>query len=173
MTEFVTGDAQWAIANFTLLAAIATLITAITAAIAVAVSYRSTRISVQRSVDLAAAKWIFDAHMKLNEEPRLVAIFSEVKWETYEFDCKLGGVDLNSEREHDLNYFLDFLNCVDAALEKNVITLEELDKTSIGYAIKMANRCASITRYREFIAKRDVSLSIHVRAWGAMSPRRH
>jgi hypothetical protein len=111
--------------------------------------------------------------MRLNEDPRLFGIFYKFKYGEYSFNYEGPNViDLNTSKERDLVYFLDFLNAVDAALRKHIITMRDLDDTTIGFTIRLANRCGPIGRFMTFIRRRDADLKLPVHAWGAMEQRR-
>jgi hypothetical protein len=134
------------------------------------ISAHNNALAMRRNTEIAAAKWLFDAHMKLDENPALSTIFLQIKWDEYTFvGDRLGASDLNTEKEAQLIHFMDFLNSVDAALKNHLITKQDLDNTTIGFAIKIANRCEPITRYKRYMKQRDAELALDVRAWGALS----
>jgi hypothetical protein len=162
MWSWLNSNVQPAIAAFTLLAALATFS-------AVWASSQGNARAIRRNTEMAAAKWIFDAHMKLNEDPRLSDMFYKLKYGEYRFNSEgPNDIDLKTERERDLVYFLDFLNSVDAAMRKHIITMQGLDNTTIGFAIRLANRSEPIARFMTFTRRRDAELKLPVRAWGAM-----
>ena len=165
MWSWIDAHVQLAIAAFTLLAALATFL-------AVWATSQGNARAIRRNTEMAAAKWIFDVYMRLNEDPRLSGIFYKFKYGEYSFNYEGPNViDLNTSKERDLVYFLDFLNAVDAALRKHIITMRDLDDTTIGFTIRLANRCGPIGRFMTFIRRRDADLKLPVHAWGAMEQR--
>ena len=156
--------------RFVQLATLVALLGVFATLLGVSVSAYNNAAAMRRSTEIAAAKWLFDAHMKLNESQALSAIFLQIKWDKYTFVCDgPGALDLNTEKEAQLIHFMDFLNSVDAALKNRLITRKDLDDTTIGFAIKIANRCEPITRYKMYMKRRDAELALDVRAWGALA----
>jgi RNase H-fold protein (predicted Holliday junction resolvase) len=184
MWDWPIKNPEAATALFTLAAALATLLAVlVTAWIGFWTIRHNTKLAaaqnqlnagltstqLQRNTDLVAAQWIFDAHMKLHSDKRLMDIFFAVKYGTYNFICEAPGtIELNTPKEAQLVLYLDFLNSVDAAIKKKTITPKDLDETTIGFAIKMANKSQPINQYRAFIKRRDQELDLEVKAWGAM-----
>jgi len=122
---------------------------------------------------MMAANWLFNAHRGFHGDDKLYHLFDQLKYKNYKFNCypTKGKIDLQTEKEKELVNFLDFINSVNAAIARRMISRDDLRKTTIGFALEEVKTCDAILEYMEYTDEQDAKRDMALRAWGFL-PRR-
>jgi hypothetical protein len=126
---------------------------------------------------LAGIRLIYDAHLKLHE-PRLLEVFSQLKWNRYTFRLPPPHAvslelpthletDLGTDKEKDLIAFLDVLEVIEAAANKELVRKDDVFKTTLGYALHLKRHSKVLKEYFAYTNQRDTYAHYKGEAWGA------
>lgn len=94
------------------------------------------------------------------------ATFNDIDEGTYSFDVKQ---DLNGPKERKLIRFLDFFNTLGYYLSQEVLSVEDIAHTTLGYAAVRVHANEDVRLYIEHVKKWDEDRSYPLSAFGYIS----
>jgi len=108
--------------------------------------------------NLQRATFVRDYTMRFYEIPDLSLIFYEIDYGKFKFDEKI----LGTENEIRLVMLLDILNSLSFNVANKVIHPDDIDKTTLGYAIVRTYLNPEVQKYLQHLDKHSANIKMRV-----------